>query len=154
MAEPVLNEKIQEFEDKQQWWWAAEAKRSKRLDYLRKAVWRKGSTGGAPISPIKLDLEPALRRIELYKQFKREPLPIRVAKLHSAMWDSDPIYIVDQSQIVGSKTPSPSTESWEGAGGMANAAVYNYPEILPEPLEESLKIVNEVGQFWDQEGDA
>ncbi|MBI4763588.1 MAG: formate acetyltransferase [Deltaproteobacteria bacterium] len=154
MAESALSEKIQEFEDKQQWWWAAEAKRSKRLDYLRKAVWRKGSTGGAPISPIKLDLEPASRRIEFYKQFKNEPLPIRVAKMHSAMWDSDQIYIVDQSQIVGSKTPSPSTEGWEGAGGMGNAAVYNYPEILPEPLEESLKVVHDVGQFWDQEGDA
>jgi len=154
MAEPALKNEIQEFESRQQWWWAAEKRRSNRLDYLRKAVWRKGSTGGAPISPIKFDLEPAFRRIQFYKQFKRDPLPIRTAKIHAAMWESDPIYIVENSQIVGSKTPTPSTEAWDGGGGMANAAVYNYPEILPEPLAESLKKVHEVGQFWDEEGDA
>jgi len=85
---------------------------------------------------------------------KKEPLPIRTAKIHAAMWETDPIYIVDHSQIVGSKTPTPSTEGWDGGGGMANAAVYNYPEILPEPLAESLQKVHEVGQFWDEEGDA
>ncbi|MFO7962464.1 MAG: pyruvate formate lyase family protein [Desulfobacterales bacterium] len=153
MAEPSVEKKIEQFESNEQWWWAAERKRSKRLDYLRKAVWRKGSTGGAPISPIKLDLEPALQRIDFYKQFKREPESLKVAKIHAAMWDAGRIYIVDQSQIVGSITPSPSTEAWLGAGGMANAMVYNYPEILPEPLSESLKIVNEVGEFWNAEGD-
>ena len=154
MAEPAIEKEIKNFEENQQWWWAAEKRRSKRLDYLRKAVWRKGSTGGAPISPIKLDLEPADRRIKLYKQFKKEPQPLRTAKILAAMWETDQIYIVDHSQIVGSKTPSPSTEAWEGGGGQMNAAVYNYPEILPEPLEESLKKVHDVGQYWDAEGDA
>jgi benzylsuccinate synthase len=153
MAEVSLQKKIEDFENNEQWWWAAEQKRSKRLDYLRKAVWRKGSTGGAPISPIKLDLEPAIRRMNFYKEFKRDPESLKVAKIQAAMWDTDQIYIVDKSQIVGSITPSPSTEAWVGAGGMANSAVYNYPEILPEPLNESLKTVNEVGEFWNIEGD-
>jgi len=152
MAELALEKEIKDFEVKQQWWWAAEKRRSSRLDYLRKAVWKKGSTGGAPISPIKLDLEPSSRRIKFFNQFKKEPQGLRTAKIDAAMWDTDKIYIVDQSQIVGSITPTPSTEAWEGGGGMMNAAVYNYPEILPEPLEESLKTVHDVGLFWDDRG--
>ncbi len=152
MAELALEKEIKDFEVKQQWWWAAEKRRSSRLDYLRKAVWKKGSTGGAPISPIKLDLEPSSRRIKFFNQFKKEPQGLRTAKIDAAMWDTDKIYIVDQSQIVGSITPTPSTEAWEGGGGMMNAAVYNYPEILPEPLEESLKTIHDVGLFWDDRG--
>ena len=37
---------VEELEKKQEWWWAAEKKRSKRLDYLRKAIWKKGCIGG------------------------------------------------------------------------------------------------------------
>ena len=44
MSEPVLkNKNIENFEKKQEWWWIAEQKRSKKLDYLRKAVWKKGA---------------------------------------------------------------------------------------------------------------
>ena len=41
-----LQNQIEEFEKKQEWWWAAEKQRSQRLDYLRKAVWKKGAIGG------------------------------------------------------------------------------------------------------------
>ena len=67
----VPEEKLQEFEEKQEWWWLAEKKRSKRLDYLRKAVWKKGARGGKPISDLKLDLEPAWLQIELSKKHYR-----------------------------------------------------------------------------------
>lgn len=149
MTAEAITASIEELEEKQEWWWAAEKKRSKRLDYLRKAVWRKGSTGGAPISPIKLDLEPAVRHKEFYEKHKREITPLRKALIDADMWDTDQIYIVDHSQLVGSLTATPSTEPWEGMGGAGNAAVYNYPDILPEPLEESLKFVHETGQYWD-----
>ncbi|MBW2092326.1 MAG: pyruvate formate lyase family protein, partial [Deltaproteobacteria bacterium] len=150
----VPEKEVQELEEKQEWWWAAEKKRSKKLDYLRKAVWKKGSSGGAPISPIKLDLEPAHRRIKFGEMYRKETPIMKKALVEAAMWDTDQIYIVHESQIVGSPTPTPSTEAWQGGGGMMNAAVYNFPEILPEPLEESLKTVHEIGQYYDQRGDS
>ncbi len=153
MAVEAISSSVEELEAKQEWWWAAEKKRSKRLDYLRKAVWRKGSTGGAPISPIKLDLEPAERRMKLNEKYKKECTILKKAKIDAEMWDTDQIYMTDHCQLVGSLTHTPSTEPWEGAGGMENAAIYNYPEILPEPLEESLNFVHKIGQYWDKEGD-
>jgi benzylsuccinate synthase len=69
----VPEKELQELEEKQEWWWLAEKKRSKRLDYLRKAVWKKGASGGKPISELKLDLEPAWLQIELSKKHKNEP---------------------------------------------------------------------------------
>jgi len=140
-----------ELEEKQEWWWVAEKIRSKRLDYLRKSIWRKGSSGGQPISPIKYDLQPALRRIKLNEKYKKEPPILKKAKIEAEMLDASQVYITEQSQIVGSLTETPSSEPWQGIGGAANKAVYNFPDILPEPLEESLKIVHEVGEYWDKE---
>jgi len=149
----VAQQEIKEMEERQEWWWAAEKKRSKRLDYLRKSIWRKGSSGGKPITPIKLDLEPATLHIELNKQFQKEPKMIRAAKIFAGLLDGSRIYITDHSQIMGQVSGTPSTEPWLGSGGMGNAAVYNFPDILPEPLEESLKFVHEVGQYWDSQVD-
>ncbi|MCP4718709.1 MAG: formate acetyltransferase, partial [Desulfobacteraceae bacterium] len=53
--------------------------------------------------------------------------------------------------IVGNLSETPSTEPWLGFGGLMNQAVYNYPDILPEPVEESLKTVHDIGQYWDNE---
>ncbi|MCP4688530.1 MAG: formate acetyltransferase [Desulfobacterales bacterium] len=150
----VAESELQELEEKQEWWWAAEKKRSHRLDYLRKSIWRKGSSGGNPISPIKLDLKPAVDYREIHDKYKHEPGMLKTAKMIAAMWDRSQIYITDHSQIVGNKCASPSTEPWHGGGGMRNAAVYNFPDILPEPLEESLKFVHENGQYWDQQSGA
>jgi len=149
----VAMQEIKEMEEKQEWWWAAEKRRSKRLDYLRKSIWRKGSSGGKPITPIKLDLEPAKLHIELHQKFKKEVKMVRSAKTFAGLLDASLIYITDYSQIVGAVAGTPSTEPWTGSGGMGNAAVYNFPDILPEPLEESLKFVHEVGQYWDKEVD-
>ena len=56
MATPIQQE-IEGLEKKQEWWWAAEKKRSKRLDYLRKAIWKNGAIGGNYNPGIKVDLE-------------------------------------------------------------------------------------------------
>jgi len=149
----VQEKTLQELEESQEWWWAAEKKRSNRLDYLRKSIWRKGSSGGNPISPIKMDLQPAKVRIELNEQYKRLPPIMKRAKTYEGMLAADQIYITDHSQLVGSLTATPSTEPWTGSGGVGNKAVYNYPDILPEPLQESLQTVLEVGEYWDKEGD-
>jgi len=51
MAEAAVN--IKELEKNQEWWRVAELKRSKRLDYLRKAMWKKGAIGGLYAPGIK-----------------------------------------------------------------------------------------------------
>ncbi len=146
----VPERELEEFEEKQQWWWIAEKKRSKRLDYLRKAVWKKGSSGGKPISDLKLDLEPSQVHIELHKAHKHEPSPmLRRAKIVAGLLDAKTIYITDHAQLVGNNDSIPSRIPWTGSGGMANRATYNTPGILPEPLEKSLETVNDVGKYWD-----
>ena len=146
----VAEVSIREHEEKQEWWWLAEKKRSSRLDYLRKAVWKKGSTGGRPISELKLDLEPASLRIELHEKHQHNPPMLARAKVLAGLLDAKRIYITDHAQLVGNNDSTPSTIPWRGEGGMANRATYNTPGILPEPLQESLKFVAEVGQYWDK----
>ena len=46
---------IEEIEESGQWWWWAEQKRSPRLDYLRKAVWKKGAKGSGYQPGIEVD---------------------------------------------------------------------------------------------------
>ena len=143
--EKELNELI----EKQEWWWLAEKTRSSRLDYLRKAVWKKGAIGGRPASAMKLDVSFGKRQMELHKEFRFEPHMLRRAKVFAGLLEYSPIYITDQAQIVGSFTCTPSTAPWYAdTSSMGNNAVYNAHEILPEPLEESLEIVNEVSQYW------
>ena len=36
---------IEELEKEKSWWWAAEKRRSKRLDYLRKGIYKQGPIG-------------------------------------------------------------------------------------------------------------
>ena len=130
----VPERELEEFEEKQQWWWIAEKKRSKRLDYLRKAVWKKGSSGGKPISDLKLDLEPSQVHIELHKAHKHEPPMLRRAKIVAGLLDAKTIYITDHAQLVGNNDSIPSRIPWTGSGGMSNRATYNTPGILPGSL--------------------
>ena len=146
----VPEEELQALEEKQEWWWLAEKKRSKRLDYLRKAVWKKGASGGKPISELKLDLEPAWLQIELSKKHKNEPFLLRRANIVAGLLDAKTIYITDHAQLVGNNDTIPSRIPWYGAGGSANRATYNTPGIIPEPMEESLNTINEVGKHWDE----
>jgi len=146
----VPEKELQELEEKQEWWWLAEKKRSERLDYLRKAVWKKGASGGKPISALKLDLEPAWQQIELSKKHKNEPFLLRRANIVAGLLDAKTIYITDHAQLVGNNDTIPSRIPWYGAGGSANRATYNTPGIIPEPMEESLNTINEVGKYWDE----
>ena len=71
---------IEEIEKSGQWWWWAEHKRSKRLDYLRKAVWKKGAKGSGYNPGVKVDLERALLFTEAFKANEADSLRMRYAK--------------------------------------------------------------------------
>ena len=67
------SEELKKHVESQEWWWVAEATRSKRLDYLRKAVWKKGAVGGAYAPGIKIDIERPTLFTEAWKENDRDP---------------------------------------------------------------------------------
>ena len=71
---------IKEMEEKQQWWWVAEKTRSSRLDYLRKAAWKKGCSGGNYAPGIKVDLAFPQIFTETWKENEGEPIMLRKAR--------------------------------------------------------------------------
>jgi benzylsuccinate synthase len=142
---------IEGFEKKQEWWWAAEKKRSKRLDYLRKAVWKKGALGGTYSPGVKVDLEFATLLTEAYfsDDAKHDPQMLRKAKALAHVLDNITIFITDQAQLVGYVGSGPHKMIWhiEGAS-LLNQEIYNEPGIHEEPEAESLKKTAELISKW------
>ncbi len=140
---------IQELEDKRQWWWVAEKSRSDRLDYLRKAVWKKGGIGGVYAPGIKIDLTFPQLFTEAWKENEGEPIILQKARALANVLDNTPIFITDHSQIMGYCGTSPHEMVWHWqSASMINEEVYNEPGILPEPEEASLKVMAELNDYW------
>ena len=138
---------VEELEKERAWWWAAEKKRSKRLDYLRKAIWKKGRIGGTFSPGLKASMQDIVLRTEGYKANAGVwPSCLRFARMEAHIIDNIPIFITDHSQVVGYLGESPSTFRSSAEG------TYNEPDIIPEPAEENLKILAEVGDYWLKEG--
>jgi len=157
MAEPAVDKNIKELEKKQQWWWAAEKKRSKRLDYLRKAIWKKGAVGGVYPAGLRVDLEQAKIDTDFMRslEFSPDPHVIKFAKMFANYLDNKTIFITDQAQLVGYVGSLPHTVAWlPSVGSPLNVEVLNDATALPEPLDESLKIINDVITFWSGKADA
>ena len=149
MVETAKDKSIKELEQKQEWWWVAEKTRSKRLDYLRKAVWKKGSVGAVYAPGIKIDLERPLLLTESWKANQHDPIMLRKAKALAYVLDNITIFITDNAQLVGYVGSLPNTLQWlvEGAS-MVNEEVYNEQGIIPEPEEEGLKTIAGLSDFW------
>ncbi len=145
----VSQKEIKEHENNQEWWWLAEKARSKRLDYLRKAVWKKGAIGGAYNPGIKINLERPVLFTEAWKENDKDPQMLRKAKALANVLENKTIFITDHAQIVGYAGSLPNTLEWfvEGAS-IVNEEVYNEQGVIPEPEEESLKIIAELNDYW------
>ena len=157
MAEPAKNTSIQELEKKQEWWWAAEKKRSKRLDYLRKSIWKKGAVGGLYAAGLQVDLEQAQLHTQALREMEYSPDPavIRQAKVFAHYLDNKTIFITDKAQLVGYVGSLPNTICWNPCmATILNAEVLNDSSALPEPLDESLKVINDVIAYWSGKADA
>ncbi|MBI9076221.1 MAG: formate acetyltransferase [Desulfatibacillum sp.] len=149
VAEPARDGSVQELENKQEWWWVAEKKRSKRLDYLRKAVWKKGALGGNYAPGIKLDLECATLFTDMWNFWKYDPIMMRRAKAIAHVLDNKTIFITDHAQLVGYFGSLPHTIMWRVDGAsMVNEEAYNEPGIMPEPEQESLEKVAKLNDYW------
>lgn len=149
-ATATKEKELKELEEKQQWWWVAEKTRSKRLDYLRKAVWKKGALGGNYAPGIKIEINRNILFTESWKENENDPTMLRKAKALSHVLENIPIFITDHSQLVGYVGSSPnSLGMWPVEGiTMLNEEVYNEPNIMPDPEEESLKIVADLNDYW------
>jgi formate C-acetyltransferase/benzylsuccinate synthase len=148
-AQPAKDISTQELEQKQEWWWIAEKKRSKRLDYLRKAVWKKGALGGNYAPGIKVDLEIPQLFTNMWNFWKYDPAMLRRAKSMAHVLENMPIFITDHAQLVGYMGTLPHTLAWRVDGAtMVNEELYNEPGVMPEPEQESLKKVANLNAYW------
>jgi pyruvate-formate lyase len=142
---------IEQLEQGQQWWWVAERKRSKRLDYLRKAIWKKGAVGGLYNPGVKVDVEMGRLSMEAEQESMKfpEPEPIRIAKRLAHYLDNKTIFITDHAQLVGYVGSTPNTLGWDPTmGEMLNEEIYNDSTAIPDPVEENTKVVGQICDFW------
>jgi benzylsuccinate synthase len=147
---------ILEMEKNQQWWWAAEKKRSKRLDYLRKAIWKKGAIGGVYPAGLYVDLERPVMATNIMREMEYAPDPyvVKFAKMFAHILDNKTIFITDHAQLVGYVGDKPNSVSWDPSlATILNQEVINDPTALPEPVDESLKTVTEIAAYWTGKAD-
>jgi len=111
----VTEKELKESLEKREYWWWAEKARSPRIDYLRKAVWFKGAKGSSYLPGVKVDLHMLKTYTEIFQGMEAatDPFFITRAKAYAETLDTVPIFIIDQSRIVG-YTPagSPNLVLW------------------------------------------
>ena len=157
MAEAAIKDKtVEDFEKKHEWWWAAEKKRSPRIDYLRKAIWKKGAIGGLYAPGVKVDLERAALHTQKAKELEwsSDAYVMKFAKMLAHVLDNKTIFITDHAQLVGYTGSLPHTIGWDpSAASFLNEEVYNDPTAIPEPADESVKTIEEINAYWRGKSD-
>ena len=83
------------------YWWEAENKRSPRLNYLRKAMWSKNTIQADHLPGVMCGLDKVYWYTKVYSETEGEPMVFRRAKALNALFENQPVFIVDQSQLVG-----------------------------------------------------
>ena len=140
---------VKDLEEKREWWWVAEKSRSPKLDYLRKAVWKKGKKGGAYEAGIKVDLERPVAFTKSWKENENESIMLRRAIAVAYVMETMSIFITDQAQLVGYLGSAPHNIMWyPEVASFINEEIYNDQTIIPEPQEESLKSMAEINNYW------
>ena len=116
------------------WWWEAANRRSARLNYLRKAVWSKGATGGKYQEGIRAGLDKLYWWTKSYKETDRLPEMERRARALDAVLENMPVFIVDNSQIVGyiSARPNEAPHHPEGSIIVNEDFFYDPQEMFSE----------------------
>ncbi|MDY6845405.1 MAG: pyruvate formate lyase family protein, partial [Thermodesulfobacteriota bacterium] len=140
---------LEVLKEKQEWWWVAEKTRSARLDYLRKAVWDKGAKGVSYLPGIKVELERSILYTQGHNENENDPEIIRRAKALANIFDNITIFIVDNSQVVGYLGSAPHHLMWHCEREFRqNESIYNDRTLIPEPEEQSLRIIRQICDYW------
>lgn len=152
MAQAALKDTgVDVFEKNQEWWWAAEKKRSSRLDYLRKAIWKKGAIGGLYAPGVKVDLERAKAHTQKAKEMEMSPdaFVIKFAKIIAHVLDTKTIFITDRAQLVGYTGSLPHTMAWDpSCASILNEEAFNDPTAIPDPADENQQVIREINNYW------
>ena len=116
------------------WWWEAEKNRSTRLDYLRKAVWSKGTTGGAYQPGVVAGLDRSYWYTKSHKQTDGKPEAERRALGLEMTLNNMPVFIIDQSQILGYHAARPNELTWYTEFAYSfNEQIFHDPrQVVPE----------------------
>jgi hypothetical protein len=83
------------------YWWEAEKQRSTRLNYLRKALWSKNCVQSDHLPGVMCGLDRVYWSTKTMAETEGQPTVLRRAKALNALFENQPVFIVDQSQIVG-----------------------------------------------------
>ncbi|MDY6835402.1 MAG: pyruvate formate lyase family protein [Chloroflexota bacterium] len=131
------------------WWWEAEKKRSTRLNYLRKAVWSKGATGGRYQEGVTGGTDRIYWWTKVYKQTDRLPEVERRASALETYLTYLPIFIIDQSQIVGYISARPNEVPFYPEGSVVwNEDFYYDPQQMYP--EEDKSWIRECLNYWNE----
>jgi len=143
----MVEEAITKEETQQAWWWEAEKHRSSGLDYMRKAVWSKGTTGGAYQPGIQAGLDRCYWFTKSWKQTDAWPYPERRAAALESVLQNIPIFIIDHSRIVGYNAARPNQLTYYTEISYAfNEQLFHDPRgVIPE---EEKWWVKEVVDYW------
>jgi pyruvate-formate lyase len=88
-------------------------------------------------------------------EFSPDPFVVKQAKIFADYLDKKTIFITDKAQLVGYVGSAPNTIGWNPTlATILNAEILNDSTAIPEPLDESLKIMNDVITYWSQKADA
>ena len=114
MSVSTKEREMQEHLEKREYWWWAEQARSPRIDYLRKAVWFKGTKASAYIPGLKIDTTGLRIYTEVFQRAEafNEPRMLTFAKAYSKLLDEMPIFVVDHSRILGYVGSAPHMVLW------------------------------------------
>ena len=112
MATAKTEKTVEELTENREWWWVAEKTRSKRLDYLRKAAWKKGASGGEYTPGLKICMTQARLFTEAWRENELDPIMLRKAKAHANVFRNIPLFITDHAQIMGYLGAAPHEMIW------------------------------------------
>ena len=126
MAKIAENEK-QDLLEKGEYWHWAEKERSPRLDYLRKALWSKATKGSSYLPGVRVETETIKWGTKVFKEADpMEPWVLTKGKAMNAIFSNTPVFIVDQSRIVGFNGSAPHNVQWVPWGSyMSNEDIFN-----------------------------
>ncbi|MDY6833288.1 MAG: pyruvate formate lyase family protein [Chloroflexota bacterium] len=120
------------------WWWEAEKKRTSGLDYLRKAVWSKGTTGGKYLPGVGIGLERTYWWTMSFKETDGLPWVERRSRALDTYLRNMPIFIIDHSRLVGYHCERPNQVQYyvEVSRNNNEDLYYDPDKLIPEDEKE------------------
>ncbi len=155
MATENKQDELQGFIDRREYWWWATKARSPRTNYLRKAVWSKGAKGASYLPGITMDEYGPIIYAEAFgnPDAIAEPYIMTYAKAVTMVNDRIPVFVIDQSRIIGCCASAPHKMFWVPVGSYsANEDMLNDKDDLVEPeFRDKITASLDILKPWTQQ---